>query len=62
MNKGYQGSSADYAKGGKGDPSVSRFLKTPDQFRTDTGVAQDYGSKGGNKPKDKSLTPVKAKS
>lgn len=62
MNKGYQGKTAEFAKGGAGDPSVSKFLKTPDQFRTDKGVPQDYGSKGGNKPKDKSLPPVKPKS
>lgn len=62
MNKGYQGSTQCFAKGGPVLGSDSKFLKTPDQFRTDTGVAQDYGSKGGNKPKGKSLPAVKPKS
>lgn len=59
MNKGYSGSTQTFAKGGPVLGKTSAFLKGPDQFRTDKGVPQDYGSKGGNKPKDKSLTPVK---
>ncbi len=31
-NKGYMGKDTEYAKGGAGDSTVSRFLKTPDQF------------------------------
>lgn len=58
-NKGYSGSAQCFAKGGPVLGSNSKFLKTPDQFREGKGVSQDYGSKGGNKPKDKSLTPVK---
>lgn len=50
---------ACYAQGGPVLGSNSRFLKTEDQFRTGKGVAQDYGSKGGNKPKDKQLPAVK---
>lgn len=62
-NKGYQGSAQCFAAGGPVlNTSDSQFFKTPDQFRTDTGVKQDYASKGGNKPKGKSLPAVKPKS
>lgn len=63
-NKGYQGSSADYAKGGPGDPSVSRFLKTEDEFRQATNKSSDEdwgktGKTGDMAAKSKSLSPVK---
>lgn len=62
MNKGYQGSTARFAKGGAVIGANSQFLKTPDQFREGKGVEQDYSSKGGRKGKDKSLSPVKPRS
>lgn len=56
----------DYAKGGAARTTVSRFLKTPDEFRTDKSNAtdEDWGKKGSKDPLtsrtgDKCLTPVK---
>ncbi len=48
-----------FAKGGGKLGRTRDFLKGPDQFRTDKGVEQDYGSKSKSKGKDKSLPVVK---
>lgn len=47
-NKGYQGSNVEYAKGGPGNSSVSKFLKTEDEFRDSTNKAsdEDWGKTG----------------
>lgn len=47
-----------FAKGGPVIGTNSRFLKTPDSFRSSGNAKQDYASKGGNKPKDKSQKPI----
>jgi hypothetical protein len=63
--KGKGAISATYAQGGPVITTNSRFLKTPNQFCTDTGVPQEYGKsgKGGKLAKTegdaKSLTPIK---
>ncbi len=60
MSKGYSGSEACYAAGGPVLAKTnSRFLKTEDQFRTDKGVDQDYGTKSKHAPDDKCLPAVK---
>jgi hypothetical protein len=45
-SKGRGPVSAKYACGGEVITTRSRFLKTKDQFRNDTGVDQDYDKKG----------------
>ncbi len=58
--KGYKGHNETFAKGGGKLGRTRDFLKTPDQFRTDKGVEQDYGSKSkAASGKDKSLPAVK---
>jgi hypothetical protein len=49
MAASYKGSgpvSAKYACGGEVITTKSRFLKTPDMFRTGKGDGQDYDKKG----------------
>jgi hypothetical protein len=63
MSKGKGPVSARYAEGGPPITTKSRFLKTPDTFRTDRQrIDYDKKSKGGEMSKlegGKSLTPVK---
>lgn len=72
--KGYQGKTADYARGGAVLGKTSQFMKTPDQFREDKGNATDEnwgkgasGDKGDGGPaapaaKGKELKAVKPRS
>lgn len=64
MNKGYQGRTASYAKGGEVLGRTKDFMKTPDRFRESQfkKKTEDVFPKGAvNTGKDKSLTPVKPK-
>lgn len=63
-SKGSGPVAAKYACGGAVlQPSRSRFLKTPDTFRTGANAKQDYGGKkdplAKAKGETKCLTPVK---
>lgn len=62
MTKGSGPKTAKYAEGGPVMGSRSRFMKTPDAFREDKGVPQDYGTKGAPAKRQgdtKTLKPVK---
>ncbi len=51
-----------YAQGGPVVGTTSKFFKAPESFRSAGPGQQNYASKGGNKAKDKSLSPVKPRS